>query len=231
MAKFLPGPAIAEIRGSIGGTVFSRNRYSAYTRNRTIPTVSTTPPAMLAKARMTAATQAWQSLTSTARASWTQWALSNPVSNSLGQQQALTGHVAFVQHHIRSQIAGQAAPTQAPTAAPPPPLASLVLSADIGTGTFDITYTVTPLAAADRIWLFGAIVSSAGISYVKNLYRFLLVSTVAQASPLDIETEVTAVLGLPAVGQFLHVQAAVFQNATNHLSTPLIDSAVTIDTP
>ena len=230
MAKFLPGPAIAEIRGSIGGTVFSRNRYSAYTRNRTVPTVSTTAPAMLAKSRMTAATQAWQSLTATQRASWEQWALSNPVSNSLGQQQALTGHVAFVRHHIRSQIAGQAAPTQAPTAAPPAPLASLSVVADIGLGDVEMTFAAAPLAAADRIWLFGAVVSSAGVRYVKNLYRFLLVSAVAQVSPLNIETEVTAVLGLPAVGQTLHIHAAVYQNATNHLSTPLIASVVTTTT-
>ena len=230
MAKFLPGPAIAEIRGSVGGTVFSRNRYSAYTRNRTIPTVSTTAPAMLAKSRMTAATQAWQVLTATQRASWAQWALSNPVSNSLGQQQALTGHVAFVKHHIRSQIAAQSAPTGAPTSTPPPPLSSLAVTADIGLGDLEIAFTVTPLAAADRIWLFGAVVSSAGVSYVKNLYRFLLVSAVAAVSPLNIETEVTAVLGLPAVGQTLHVRAAVFQNATNLLSTPLIASVVTTTT-
>jgi hypothetical protein len=36
MAKVLLGPTIAEARGQIGGTVYSRNRYGAYIRHRAV---------------------------------------------------------------------------------------------------------------------------------------------------------------------------------------------------
>ena len=37
MALIKTGPAVAVISGSVGGTVFSRNKGGAYMRNRSIP--------------------------------------------------------------------------------------------------------------------------------------------------------------------------------------------------
>ncbi len=230
MAKFTPGPTIAEIRGSIGGTVFSRNHYTAYTRNRVVPVVSTTSPAMLAKARLSAATVAWQNLTQAQRNAWLAFALSNPVSNSLGQQQALTGHAAFVGHHIRALIIAATPLDEPPVVPAPESLTTLALTSDIGLGGIEIAFTPTPTAATELLIIRAAIVSSAGIRYVKNLYRIVSISGAAEASPFDFQTALQAVLGLPVVGQTLHVSVTVVDNVSHNESGPLIDSAVTVTT-
>ncbi len=230
MAKFTPGPAVAEIRGSVGGTVFSRNRYSAYTRVRTVPVVSTTSFAITAKSRMTAATQAWQSLTQAQRNAWLSFSLSNPKSNSLGQQVALTGHAAYVGLYVRALVGGATPLTEPPVTTAPLGLTAISLECDIGLGDVQFTFAATPLGATEKMYLQAAIVSSAGIRYVRNLYRLIFLSDPAAPSPLNFETELAARLGAPTVGQTLHIKASVFDNVTMLLGPPAIASAVCVET-
>ena len=95
-----------------------------------------------------------------------------------------------------------------------------------GTSLFDITYTATPLAAAVELWILAAVVNSAGITYVRNLLRFIGVSAAAQASPLDIQTLVEDKFGTLIVGQTLHVRVSTYDTATGLLSVGLEDSVV-----
>lgn len=230
MAKFIAGPVASEIRGSLGGTTFTRNRYGAIMRQRVKPTVSTTEYATTAKARMTAATQAWQGLTAAQKLAWNEWAAGNPSLGALGEQQILTGHVAYVGSYCRALTAGIPVLTAPPAAAAPAPLTSLVVSADIGAGNVELTYTPTPIGATEYLWVRACVVTSSGINYVSNLLRFIVRSGAAQASPYDIEAALAARVGAPQVGQTLHVFATIFDAGTMLMSAPLRDSAVVVTT-
>lgn len=230
MAKFTPGPAIAEARGSVGGTCFSRNRYGAYMRFRAKPVVSTTSYALAAKARLAAGTTAWQALTDAQRNAWTEWAAQNPSVGSLGEQQILTGHVAYVGTYCRALIAGGAPLTQPPITPAPAPLTSLVLTADIGIGGFTIAFAAAPTGAAEKLYVRGCTLSSGGVNYVENYWRFIVTSGLAEATPFDIETAWNARLGTPQVGQTCHVSAAVLENDTFQLSTFIRHRAVVVST-
>ncbi len=230
MAIITPGPTVASISGSIGGTTYSRNRGGAYIRNRSIPVTSTTSAALAAKTRFGHAAQTWQTLSAADRDAWQFWADANPGINALGNQFRLTGSQAYVGFHVRAEVAGQTPITVPPIVSAPAALETLALTADIGLGDVEIAYTATPTGANDFLWIEAAIVNSAGINFVENLMRFIAVSGAAEASPFSIETAVVARLGTLTVGQFLHVQVAVFNDTSMRLSGFLKSSVIVTTT-
>ncbi len=230
MAKFTPGPTVAAVSGSVGGTVFSHNRYGQYMRFRAIPTISTTQYAMAAKASFTAASQAFQDLSTSEKLAWETWARTNPVSDRLGNQQVLTGHASFVGMHCRASVYGATPLSEPPTDPAPAPLTSISLTADIGIGNVEIAFTVTPTGANDHLWIDAAVTDSKGITYVANLLRHIHESPGAAASPYVIEAFVTGRFGALQVGQTLHVRVGVFNHTTMQLSAPLVDSVVVTST-
>lgn len=230
MAKITPGVAVSQISGSVGGTTFSRNRGGMYMRNRSIPIVSTTLPAQAAKNRLAAESIAWQSLTQAQRDAWKHYAEQNPVIDTLGAQRQLSAHQSFVKLNTRIALVGETRITDPPIVAAPDALLTVTLTADIGTGDVEVAFTTTPLGTGIGLYLFGDVVDSPGINYVQNTLRFIMASTAAQASPLNIETEATAVFGTLVVGQTFHLSAHTIRLADGQISTPLKDRAVVIST-
>lgn len=230
MAKYLPGPMATHISGSVGGTTYSHNRYGLYSRRRAIPVTATSSYAVNAKTRLSNRSQAWQGLTAAQRLAWREWAADHPVIDALGQQQLLTGHAAYVALNTRIDAMGGTAITDPPIIAAPPGLTSLVQDADIGAGDTDLTFTATPLAAGDYLWIKSAVIDSAGINYVENKLRFIGVSAAAQASPFSHQSLVEARFGTLIVGQYLHVEVSVFDVSTGLLSQPLKDVTIVTTT-
>jgi len=230
MAIFTPGPAVGAISGSVGGSVFSHNKGGPYIRNRTIPTKATSEYATNIKALLTQASQDWQGLTAERQSAWREWAKTNPISNALGQSRIVPGHVAYIRVNMTLMICGYdmvvIPPVIQPTYAP----TSLVLNADIGPGTFDITYTPTPCAADGCLMVWAALVDSHGISYVENLYKLVAISPLAQASPMDIQTQVEERFGLAIEGQVLHVRVARINEGCGLPSAFAKDSIEVTDT-
>jgi len=92
MALIKLGGGVADIRGSIGGTVFSRNRYGSYTRNRTIPVNPGSTAQTKIRSVMGQIRNAWfNTLTSAQRTDWATYAGNVEVQNRLGESITLTG--------------------------------------------------------------------------------------------------------------------------------------------
>lgn len=231
MAKFLPGPSVGAVSGSIGGTVFSRNRYGAYTRNRAMVTRQTSNAAMNAKARLANISAAWRDETAATKLAWQTWALNNPITDALGQKQTLTGHAAYVGLNTRLHLAGQTLLTVPPIVAAPAPLTALTATWDIGAGDFELVFTPTPIGAAERLWISAAVVNSAGINYVENLMKFIKVSAAAQATDYDISADLALRFGTLTVGQKCVVDVCVLDEDTGLISTPMRVSGTIVSTP
>lgn len=231
MAIYTPGPTVAAVSGSIGGTVYSRNRGGAYLRNRAIPTNPDTSFQQIQRSILATNSQDFADLTDVQREAWRQWAIQNPITNALGNSITMSGHQAFVKLNSRLDTIGETTIVAPPIVNAPPGLESMILSADIGTGTFDLTFTASPLGAGQELFIFAAVTNSAAIRYVRNLLKFVGVSAAAQASPFDIQTLVEARLGTMVAGQTLHVNVAVIDTATGLRSGFLRDQSVVIDTP
>ena len=92
MALIKLGGGVADIRGSIGGTVFSRNRYGAYSRNRTIPVDPGTTKQTKIRAVFGQVRNAWFStLTAAQRLAWDVYASNVNMVNRIGETMNLTG--------------------------------------------------------------------------------------------------------------------------------------------
>ncbi len=102
MALIKLGAMVADARGSIGGTVFSRNRYGAYVRNKTKPINPNTALQQEVKASLAFLTDRWsQTVTAAQRTAWDLYAASVVMTNKLGESINLSGF----NHYIRSNLA------------------------------------------------------------------------------------------------------------------------------
>lgn len=229
--KFTPGPAVAAASGSLGGTVFSRNRYGAYTRNRAIPVNPQTTFQMGTRATLSNLSTAWGGLTSGQQLAWREWANQNPIIDALGQSQTLAGNAAYIQLNARLLAIGLTAVATPPITTAPDALITLTSEGDIGTGDFELNFTTTPLGAAESLWIQAAVTNSTGITYVTNLLRFVGASAAAQASPFDAQSIIEARFGSLIVGQTVHQWVSVLDRASGLLSPPRRTSVVVSSTP
>ncbi len=229
--KFTPGPAIAAASGSIGGTVFSRNRYGAYTRNRAIPVNPQTTFQQGVRATLGNLSTAWSAITAGERLAWKEWANQNPIIDVLGQSQILAPNAAFISLNARMLAGGLAQVDTPPITVAPDALTSLTSEGDIGTLDFELNFTVTPLGADESLWVRAAVTNSPSITYVSNLLRFVGISAAAQATAFDTQSIIEARLGALIVGQTVHQWVSVLDRLSGQLSPPRRTSVVVTDTP
>lgn len=230
MALIVPGSLAGQVSGRIGSVVYSHNRGGPYVRNGTVPTRVTSADALAAKARLAAASQAWQNLTDAQRLAWAAWAQVNPVVNRVGHSITLTGHAAYVALNSRLAQAGQAAITLPPVAEAPAPLSALSATGDIGAGDAELVFTPAPLAAGIALFTRAAVVDSTGITNVQNLLKVVYISAAALATDYAWQSSVEAAFGALAVGQVVHFECQTIRLADGQVSKPLKTSVVVSST-
>lgn len=116
MALIKLGGGVADVRGSIGGTVFSRNRYGAYARNRTIPVNPNTAPQQKIRSIISQCRYAWfTTLTEAQRTAWGVYAENVSVLNRLGESINLTGYNMFCRTNLALTYNDEAFIEDAPT--------------------------------------------------------------------------------------------------------------------
>jgi len=123
---------LASVSGSVGGTVYSRNRGGAYTRNRTIPTYSQSPTQGFILAINVGLNGDWDGLGLQNQSRWTDWASSHPVVNRLGDERRQTGREAFLHLNFYRVLSGEAV---------------LILPPDLGPRG-DLTNVIAPLGGS-----------------------------------------------------------------------------------
>lgn len=99
MALIKFGGGITEMRGSIAGNTFSRNRSGAYVRAKTKPINPNTAAQQLVRTALAQLTVRWsQTLTTVQRAAWNLYGGNVVMTNKLGESINLSGF----NHYIRS---------------------------------------------------------------------------------------------------------------------------------
>lgn len=151
MALIKYGPVISDARGSVGGTVFSRNRYSAYMKQRTTPVYPAYPKQIAQAALLSTVINDWKTgLTTPERELWNGLAAITSLPNKLGEQMTPSGLNLFVKANMLLDATGQAHVTTPPVAAiAPAPQLTLAWTTLVGIectaiGNWDNT-------AADRL--------------------------------------------------------------------------------
>lgn len=218
MALFMPGVAVSQVSGRVGGTIFSHNRGGMYMRNGTKPKVVTSPEAQLTKAIMGTCSRAWASLSSKQRAAWKPFAVENPISNRLGQSRVLSPAQCYNMINARLLRYGAAAIELPPIGGPPVPVATFSAVADESDQSFELTFTATPVPASTVYRVWGTPVNSEAITYYQN--RLVLVDQLAPAETTgyDMATNWVARFGELIEGQAFKLEIEAMSTATGLLS-------------
>lgn len=207
--------------GSIAGQTASRNRFGQYCRTRAIPVNPNSSAQGVARARLALNASAWRSLTAAQRAAWATLGLQMQRTDSLGQTVNLTGLQAYCSVNNERLAAGDAVLSDAPALSTPNALSTATIT--LTAASFSIAYTVTPLPANTRLFIFVSPQRSAGRSYESD-YRLLAVTAAAAASPHNALAAYTAKFGVPVLGNRVFLCLQTYFNG--FLSGPLYTSAV-----
>ncbi len=224
MAIFIPGVAVSQVSGRVGGTVFSRNRGGMYMRNGSKPTVVTTPFAQAIKAILANFSAQWRDLTADQQEAWREWATQNPITNRLGQSRTLSGHQAFVKLNARLNAAGGATITTPPTGVAPDGVIPTGITYTASPEALTVTFSSAPTPADVAVQVYAYVSDSTGVSYVKNRLALVYTSTDEASSPLNILTPVKNRFGTLSTGQKIHIGLRTIDLTSGLCSTPAFTS-------
>ena len=160
----------------------------------------------IARSRLAATASAWRLLTQDQREAWTSLGAGLTRTDSLGQTYTLTGAQAHSLVNANRLVAGDAVVSDCPVLVVPPTVTNLSVSAI----NLNLSFTPTPLAANQKLFIYVSPARSAGRSFEKD-FRLLLVTAAAGAAPVEIDSTYEERFGLVPVGSRIFVRAAVYQ--------------------
>lgn len=212
MALLKLGPLAVDIRGSIGGTTYARNRGGVYARARTKPIIPISPKRDNRNALMAQVVSAWHStLTLGERLAWTRAAATITIPNRLGEPYTPTGANLYVRSNISLLLTNQAMVTAAPTAPTAPGLAATVA----WTGAVGLTITAIAgfdTALSGSILYQVAIAKRTSINFFKGPWDTLQVIPIAELIGLPLNVLGTAEC-LPGLRYFFRFRPVLADGA------------------
>jgi len=230
MALIKMAHIVAEARGAIAGTVFSKNTYGAYLRTKVTPVNRQTTFQQGVRQFLASTAQDWRGLTQAQRDLWNQFAVNFNRTNIFGDSVGLTGFNLFMQLN-RNLLEVNVAPiTAAPTPADVYGFTSASLVADTTGGTMTATYAPA-LGADDAVIVYATAPLSQGKDFAKSELRKIRVLTdaVGDNSPVDIAAEYITKFGaLPPVGTKVFVQLKGVNEVTGQAGVSLKLSDIAI---
>ena len=232
MAKIKMGHIVAEIRGKIGGTVFSRNTYGAYIRAKVTPTNPGTVDQQTVRQFMASIAQAWRGLTAAQRLGFNLAAETWTNTNIFGDSQALTGFNLFMKLNRNRLEINEVQITAAPTPAAVTGFSALAIVSDEGTpDKLELTFAPA-IGATQKVIVYATAQLSAGIDFVKSEYRKIDVLTTADASPFNVGAEYKVKFGaLPTVGSKVFIKLVPVVILTGQAGAAITASTISLDTP
>jgi hypothetical protein len=212
MALIKLGNAVQDARGTLNGSVFSRNKGGAYMRTKVSPVQPRTPAQLAVRANFSANAKLWSGAMSAAqRAAWVAYAVTYPYSNVFGDSSVLTGlAMSMAKNQVLLQIG--AAPIEDPPAdnsVDPIPVPSN-LDANSSVPSLELTTTAQSALADTKYYIFATPSLPVGITPNESRYRFVgAYAPAAAATTLSIIDKWAAIFG--ALTQNQNVWAVVAQ--------------------
>jgi hypothetical protein len=210
MAKFT-SHVYSEIRGSVSGTTYSRNRFGQYVRRRAVPAQPRTSFQMSVRSFFGSVASRWRDLSQDSQALWRAFAERIVRTDPLGNPIRLTGLQAFVMMNALRRVLGlPVTPNAPPDVGTPPAIATLTLSIDTTVNEMEVQFTPTPLAGA--IVIEATAPQSAGVNSVgRSKFRFVRMVKPGSygasiTSPQNIWNEYVNRFGIPPLGSKIFVR-------------------------
>lgn len=232
MAIIKFGQIIAEARGSLAGTVFSRNTAGSYMRQKVSPVQPQTPAQLGVRALLTTVSQAWRGLTAGQRLAWVTVAETFTNINVFGDNVPLTGFGLFTKLNRDLQTIDEPIITD-------PPLQESVIGFDTLSVIIDnseitvddkIQFSFSPdIPANQKAVVYATAPLSAGINFVDSEYRKIFVMPSGTGSPFPVGDAYIAKFGLiPPAGSKAFIKVRPIITASGISGTFLSDDDIAI---
>lgn len=222
MALIKLGMLASDVRGSIGGTTFARNRSGAYARNRTKPVNPATPLQTQSRARFGNQANGWSGLSGEDQSTWEGLAVTTTLLNRLGESYTPTGRQLYLQCNNNLQQIGTGPIATAPVDASPPDLnPEYKINVLVDTGVLDSMLGDGFGDVADVEYIVESVAPSAGNKQnMSNVYRYIGHYTFDGFS--DLVGDYTAKYGPTAAAD----QVIFFRVRAINVTTGLVSAAV-----
>lgn len=229
MAKIKYSALVSDMRNKLNGSVLSKNRYGNYVRNKVTPVNPQTSFQLNQRANLSSLSAQWRGLTQSQRDAWAIAASERPFTDIFGDTKTLTGQALFVSVNLNLLAAGNSVINDAGSSVSIPVLESVSLAVASNAGGViqdaDVTILPATVPANFKLVVYGTPAYSAGISFVKNKYRYLGTFTPV-AGVVDISAALTARFGSAAVGKKVSVKLALVSTISGQLGLPSSADAV-----
>jgi len=217
MAKILMTAIVADIRNKLNGTVFSKNKAGAYMRTKVTPVNPRTASQQANRQDLASLSASWRALSSADQESWIAAAKSFPYFDIFGNSKELAGNALYISLNKNLLVAGQPIIASAPAPGEIPVFAIASASAVSGTGVVTVTVDPAVIPAGFTMMVAATPNVSAGIRFVKNLYRTLGAFTVT-AGVATLTAAYAAKFGSLAAGQTIGFRVWLVNETTGQAS-------------
>jgi hypothetical protein len=232
MASVIYGNGVADIRGSVNGTTFSRNANGAYIRNKTKPFNPNSQAQQEVRQGFGAISRLWKSLTGAQVATWKDQAPNYPYLNRLGQSGIYTPSQLF--QKVNSQLT---AINEAPVLSMVSPvtldsISTITITSSIGAPNLllDISFSTgsgnVPAGCSLVVSCTGIV--SDGVSKPSSS-SFKQIAVFASGTPIvakDLWVEYNNKFGTPQVDATTYVQVFLVSTITAQYSNPLSNKLI-----
>jgi hypothetical protein len=224
MALIKLGGLAQDVRGSLNGSVFSRNRGGAYVRTKVSPVQPLSKWSGLVRCVFPSISAHWSTvLTAAQRADWEAWAATHPIANVFGDAVILSGVACYMRINAYLRMCGCAYLAGAPTtfAVADPGTPAIVATAVVGVLSLKIA-AGRALTGDEGMMGFLTAPLQASRKVQNSDYKMLNLSSMSSwqnADPLDSRVLDRLPLTSWAVGQRIGILCAVLNKVTGATSS------------
>ena len=224
MAKIKYSALVSDMRNKLNGSVMSKNRYGSYVRNKVTPVNPQSTFQQAVRSTLASLSSAWRGLTEAQRLGWTALATQLKFTDIFGDSKTLTGNTMYVKLNANLIKIGNAEINDAPLPSEFPAFLVLSATATQTAGALTaLTATMNSVAipVGFELGIFATPPVGAGISFVKNRFRFIGSSPALAASVANILALYTTRFGTAAaVGTKIFVRVALIATASGQQGIP-----------
>ena len=219
---------ITDIRGSQGGTTFSRNTFANYMRNKTSPVNTNTVAQQLVRNRLGAMSQSWGGITEAERTAWIDGAATWSNTNIFNQAIDYTGFSLYGRLNRNRQEINEALITAFVLPGDVDSFTTFSVVADTTGGTMLITFAPA-IVPGTKVIIRATRPLTTGTNFVRNEFRKIAVIADLDLTPFDLAPFYIAVFGtLPVVGSKIFVDAKHVLVSNGQNAVPIKATAIVI---
>lgn len=218
MAKIKFTAFLAEARGKLSGTVFSKNRGGNYVRTKVTPVNPQTSDQVAQRNRLSTYSQNFRALGASAIAAWNTAVANFTNTDIFGDIKTPAGINLYTRLNMNLDLAGQSAITTPPVPAGADPVIITGVTSDVSSSLFTIASAAAAVPAGHTLIIEATPQLSPGKSFVKSEFRVIDTAAAAATFPIAAGSAYIAKFGAPIAGQKVFCRVKTINNTTGEAS-------------